>query len=135
MLFRSVGLRQNTAHRRCNLHPLMAVPAGILQVHMLLDPDLRRLVVIALAPSLTPNALLRPTHALVLVGAPFLLLGQIVEDLHPRQVCGDGFTTAAMGALLAFVGGHGRGPLCLGRFRRLDRGKHLSLVEQHLLIR
>src|SRR4051794_19948369 len=113
----------------------MAVPAGVLQVHMLLDPDLRRLVMIALAASLTPNALLCPTHALVLVSAPFLLLWQIVEHLHTRQVRGDGFTAAAMGTLLAFVLGHCRGPLCLGRFRRLDDGEHFSLVEQHLLVR
>ena len=69
------------------------------------------------------------------MSAPFLLPWQIMEDLHPGQVCGDGFTTAAVGALLAFVGRHGRSSLCLGRFRRLDRGKYLGLIEQHLLIR
>ena len=71
---------------------------------MLLDPDLRGLVAIALAATVAPNALLRPTHSLVLVGAPFLVLWQIVEDFHPWQVRGDGFATAAMRALLSFVG-------------------------------
>src|SRR5215472_14464262 len=58
-----------------------------------------------------------------------------MRDFHPGQMCGDGFATAGVRALLSFMGSHCRRALRISRFRRLDRSEDLRLVEQHLLIR
>ena len=128
-----VGLRQDVLHRRGDRHALVAVPAGVLRVHVPLDPHLCGLEVIALA-DLLPDALSRPAHSLVLVRAPLLVRWRIVRDLLARQMCWDRLAAATVWARLALMGGDDRGALLIGCLRRLDSGEHLGLVEQHLLI-
>ena len=126
-----VGLRQDGLDRRGDCHALMAVPAGVLRVHVPLDPHLRRLVVISLA-DLFPDPLPHPARPVVL--APLLLRGQVVHDLLAGQMGGDRLAAAGVRARFAFMGCHGRSTGLIGRFRCLDRGEHLGLVEQHLLL-
>src|SRR6185437_5585549 len=107
-----VGLRQDVLHRCGDRDALAAVPAGVLRVHMPLDPYLRGLEVITLA-DLLPDALSRPAHTLMLVRAPLLVCRRIVGNLLARQVCGDRLAAAAVRACLALMGGDDRGALLI----------------------
>ena len=124
-----VALGQDMRWARSDVHALVAVPAAPLRAHMPLHPHLGRLVVVALADLLT-DALHRPAHPLVL--AVLLLVGQVVHDLLARQVLGDFLAPAAVS--LALVRGDFAGASRMRGIGRLDRGEHLSLVEEQLLL-
>src|SRR6185437_5975629 len=98
-----------------------------LRIYVPLDPHLCGLEVIALA-DLFPDALSRPADPLVLVRAPLLVRGRIVQDLLARQMCGNRLAAAAVRARLALMGSDDRGALLIKGLRRLDGGEHLGLV-------
>ena len=65
--------------------------------------------------------------------AHFLFGRQIVFDLDAREVLRDRLAMS-IGGTLALVRIDLRGALAVCLLRRLDRGEHLGLVEQHRLV-
>ena len=100
--------------------------AAIAMANMPLDPDQRAPITIAFAHLLTESL-----EGGAVVRASRLMLRDIVRNVFARKLFRDGLAAAGMRAL---VRGDRRRSVRLRRIRGLDRGEHLGLVEQHLLI-
>jgi hypothetical protein len=108
----------------------VALLTDIRRADVLLDADLRRLEAIALA-DLLANARECMRHRAL---RAHLLLGrEIMHDRNSREMLWDRLAMR-VGGTLAFVRADRRRALAVRLLGCLDRGKHLGLVEQHLLV-